>query len=109
MLKMAVSELEEWAQSKSLPITHELVSLRQASDVMIMNKSSLIDEPTRKEVCSALAIQQLRRILQLYHPDEYDPDEVPQNVLKTLPDVPVRSEDLFVDKHPGICWDSKHV
>ncbi len=97
MLKMAVSELEEWAQSKSLNIGNELSTLRQASDIMIMNKASLIEESTRKEVCSTLTIQQVRRVLQLYHPDEYDKESVPASVLKALPETSVRSEDLFVD------------
>ncbi|KAL0478684.1 hypothetical protein AKO1_008281 [Acrasis kona] len=97
MLKMAVSELEEWASSKNFDISQELTTLRQSCDIMIMNKSNLIEASTRKEICGNLTNQQVRRVLQLYHPDEYDPDAVPANVLRALPEVNVKSQDVFVD------------
>lgn len=86
MLKMAVSELEAWADRNKIETCKEqLVSLRQASDIMIMNKSSLVDEATRREVCPTLSLIQVRKILQMYHPDDFDPDTVPSSVLKALP------------------------
>jgi myosin heavy subunit len=86
MMKMAVSELEAWTDDKRLvKCKDQLSSLRQASDIMIMNKASLVDESTRKEVCPTLTLSQVRKVLQLYQPDEFDPDTVPSSVLKALP------------------------
>lgn len=87
MLKMGVSELEMWAESHHLgnKCKENLGALRQASDIMIMNKASLVDESTRREVCPTLTLVQVRKILQSYQPDEYDPDIVPSSVLKALP------------------------
>ncbi|KAG2386875.1 hypothetical protein C9374_001910 [Naegleria lovaniensis] len=97
MLKMCVSQLEQWADEKKfglgsiksikrglLPIVG-LVYLRQSSDVMIMNKASLVDSTTRQEVCPVLSATQLRKILESYQKDDFDPDVVPQAVLKSLP------------------------
>ncbi|KAL9655798.1 hypothetical protein ABK040_005025 [Willaertia magna] len=100
MLKMCVSTLEQWSHDKKfnfmdIKTLHHLgplslmglIYLRQSSDVMIMNKASLIDSSTRQEVCPILSITQLRKLLECYKADDYDPDEVPSSVLKTLPSI----------------------
>ena len=56
----------------------------QAADVLVMNKTSLLDESTRAEVCPDLNPGQLHRLLTLYAPDEYDPDAVHPGVLKQM-------------------------
>ena len=56
----------------------------QAADVLVMNKTSLLDESTRAEVCPELNAAQLHRLLTLYVPDEYDPDAVHPGVLKQM-------------------------
>ena len=48
----------------------------QATDVLVMNKSTLLDEATRQNVCPELNASQLHRLLSLYTPDEYDPEAV---------------------------------
>ncbi|KAL0488697.1 hypothetical protein AKO1_015835 [Acrasis kona] len=80
-LKMSISELEEWATKRGY-ITQELSQLRQISDAMMMNKVVLADEATRKEICPSLSAKQVRRMLVCFKPDEYDPEAVPQSVLK---------------------------
>jgi myosin heavy subunit len=84
MLKMAVSELESWGQQKGVS-GNELAPLRQISDVLMMNKPMLADESIRKEVCPALTTRQIRKMLQCFKPDEYDPLSVPASVLKQFP------------------------
>jgi hypothetical protein len=84
MLKMAVSEIEEWGQGKGLS-GNELAPIRQISDAMMMNKPMLADDGIRAEVCPALTVRQVRKMLQCFKPDEYDPLTVPPNVIKQFP------------------------
>lgn len=87
-MKMALTSLELWANEKgdmTSSAKNELSHLRQVSNVLIMNKSSMVDFNTRSEVCPDINLKQIRRLLQMYRPDEYDPDEVPKSVIRALP------------------------
>eukprot|EP01027_Heterolobosea_sp_BB2_P016795 GEZU01023862.1.p1 GENE.GEZU01023862.1~~GEZU01023862.1.p1 ORF type:complete len:684 (+),score=174.58 GEZU01023862.1:231-2282(+) len=71
-MKMSVTRLEEWCDRMDLPPSTKakLAHLRQAADIMIMNKAALVEEAVRKEVCPLLNMVQVRKLLETYHPDE---------------------------------------
>jgi len=93
MLKMCVSTLEEWAYNNKFEFSSPkntkhilpligVMFLRQCADVLIMNKAFVLT--TREEVCPVLSAIQLRKILESYEADDYDPDEIPSSVFKTF-------------------------
>jgi hypothetical protein len=59
----------------------QMAPVLQAADVLVMNKSALLEEATRVNVCPQLNASQLHRLLTLYTPDEYDPEAVHPGVL----------------------------
>jgi hypothetical protein len=86
IIKLCIAQLEMWADSHHLVRCHkELKPLREATAViLIYKKASLVDRETIDEVAPSLSINQVRKIMQLYQPDEYDPNTIPSAVLKAL-------------------------
>lgn len=75
---------DRWAHTIAPAARPQLAPILQASDVLVMNKTSLLDESTRADVCPELNPQQLHRLLTIYSPDEFDPDAVHPGVLKEM-------------------------
>jgi len=58
--------------------------LKQVTNVMFMNKNSLLDEESRKAICPNLSMDDLRFALSQYKPDKFDPAGMPKSVYNTL-------------------------
>lgn len=86
-LKMNLTQLENWSKySEYCPNAfNQLAKLRQASDIIIMQKTNLVSESTRKDVCPNLNVNQIRTLLILYQPDMFDSTPVPDSVLRSIP------------------------
>jgi hypothetical protein len=54
----------------STSLRAQLEPLRQAADVLVMNKASLVEEVVRKDVCPSLNTKQLSLLLSTYQTDE---------------------------------------
>ncbi|KAI9168962.1 hypothetical protein LWI28_004552 [Acer negundo] len=63
--------------------------LNALSDLMMLPFEMLADNSTRKEVCPALGVPLIKRVLNNFVPDEFNPDPIPNAVFETLD-----SEDL---------------
>jgi len=87
-IKMAVSQLEEWASHKHpnlLPtIRPQFEHLIEASNVLVIDKGILLSESIIKELFAKLDILQINHLVQSFKPDEYAPEEVPQNVIQAV-------------------------
>ncbi len=85
-IKMAVSQLLEWAARSPLAeaAREQLEGIRQAADVLVVAKASLLDANVRRELCPALNNAQLAQLLAMYNPDEFDPDPLDAAVLRTI-------------------------
>jgi myosin heavy subunit len=85
-LKMNINQLEHFCIEFNLSddaIT-QLKPVRQACDICIMNKVSLVDESLRKEICPDLNNNQVRKILTNYKPDQFD-EQVPEHIIRGIP------------------------
>jgi myosin heavy subunit len=108
-LKFSVSILENWAWEKKINEAKENLKLiRQASDLLSMNKQELSDKKVILEVCTALNINQVYKILSLYKHDVNDKKDVviPKdvfNILKNLKnegdDEPLELKNIVVSKN----------
>jgi hypothetical protein len=81
--------LENWLDVLSEPQTAQMIKkeisgVRQASDMLMMPKQSLLDEKVRNDVCGSLTAKQIYRLLQNYTPDEYDTEKVSNEVLSAF-------------------------
>jgi len=88
-LKMAIVQLENWLdglgdQSIAQSVRKEVSAIRQTADMLMMPKQSLLDDKIRKDVCGSLSVRQIHRLLENYTPDEYDPEKVANDVLKSF-------------------------
>ncbi|KAK2636732.1 hypothetical protein Ddye_031524 [Dipteronia dyeriana] len=63
--------------------------LNALSDLMMLPFEMLADNSTREEVCPTLGIPLIKRVLNNFVPDEFNPDPIPNAVFETLD-----SEDL---------------
>ncbi|CAK7327392.1 unnamed protein product [Dovyalis caffra] len=63
--------------------------LNALSDLMMLPFEMLADRPTRKEVCPAFGAPIIKRVLENFVPDEFNPDPIPETILEALD-----SEDL---------------
>ncbi|KAL4379561.1 hypothetical protein GQ457_02G012340 [Hibiscus cannabinus] len=58
--------------------------LNALSDLMMLPKDMLLSKPIREEVCPTFAATLIKRVLDLFVPDEFCPDSVPVHVLEAL-------------------------
>eukprot|EP00818_Percolomonas_sp_WS_P005210 CAMPEP_0117442512 /NCGR_PEP_ID=MMETSP0759-20121206/4191_1 /TAXON_ID=63605 /ORGANISM="Percolomonas cosmopolitus, Strain WS" /LENGTH=726 /DNA_ID=CAMNT_0005234405 /DNA_START=261 /DNA_END=2441 /DNA_ORIENTATION=+ len=85
-LKMNVSRLELWSKDSELfpHASERLCHLRQAADVLIMEKSNFVTESTRKDVCGDLNLAQVRQLLSNFRSDATEKSVVPSAVLRSI-------------------------
>ncbi|RAL38157.1 hypothetical protein DM860_000851 [Cuscuta australis] len=58
--------------------------LNALSDLMMLPKDMLLRSTTRKEVCPTFSASLIRRVLNVFIPDEFCPDPIPNGVLESL-------------------------
>eukprot|EP01114_Cavostelium_apophysatum_P012928 TRINITY_DN3019_c0_g1_i1.p1 TRINITY_DN3019_c0_g1~~TRINITY_DN3019_c0_g1_i1.p1 ORF type:complete len:829 (+),score=208.39 TRINITY_DN3019_c0_g1_i1:148-2634(+) len=100
MIKMGVSQLEEWAlahQKILKNVADQLAPLRNAADLLVMNKAVLAEEQNRREACPSLNDKQILHILRSYTPDEFDSEPVHPGVLSELASKERDSDQLLFD------------
>lgn len=91
-LKMSVTRWTEWIIESNLK--HNLQSgdpgksffplLKASADVLMMPKELLTDSTVRGELFSALSIKSMCVLLEKFQPDEFAPDPVDPEVLRSL-------------------------
>ncbi|EFJ14628.1 hypothetical protein SELMODRAFT_120004 [Selaginella moellendorffii] len=64
--------------------TSHFTMLRAMSDLLMLPKDMLMEKSIRKEVCPALSLLLIRRVLSKFAPDEYAPDPIPPSLLAAL-------------------------
>lgn len=99
LIKMAVSQLEEWVLSTKIHrnVSEQLAALRNAADVLVMNKAVLAEWQDRREACPALNDKQIYHILRNYTPDEFDQEPVHPAVLAELSAIERESDQMLFD------------
>eukprot|EP01119_Soliformovum_irregulare_P015841 TRINITY_DN4522_c0_g1_i1.p1 TRINITY_DN4522_c0_g1~~TRINITY_DN4522_c0_g1_i1.p1 ORF type:complete len:817 (+),score=210.20 TRINITY_DN4522_c0_g1_i1:136-2586(+) len=102
-MKMALSEVEEWASRISPALGElarsELSHVKETGDIFMMNKAQLVNVQTRRDICPHLNNRQLSHLLSMYYPDEYDPESVHPGVLASLVYVAVDELELTLPSH----------
>lgn len=84
-IKMELSHLMSWGSSHSMPfLSSSLAILSDSCQVLTMNKTIVLDESLRKEICPSLSPSQLLSLLQHYSSDEFDPQALPAEVIPYL-------------------------
>jgi len=88
-MKMVIVQVEEWVEMTTWPSAlalckQNLAVARHAADVLVVNKSSLVQTSVRDDVCPSLSIQQLVCLLESYSPDELDPEPVHPGVIASI-------------------------
>ncbi|XP_055803205.1 uncharacterized protein LOC129872296 [Solanum dulcamara] len=75
--------------------------LNALSDLMMLPKDMLLSRTMRKEVCPAFGPSLIRRVLNIFVPDEFCRDSIPEAVLEVLlSEEPSEAEDDFVTNYP---------
>ncbi|KAK4346205.1 hypothetical protein RND71_032544 [Anisodus tanguticus] len=75
--------------------------LNALSDLMMLPKDMILCRTTRKEVCPALGPSLIRRVLNIFVPDEFCRDSIPEAVLDALLlEEPSVAEDDSVTNYP---------
>lgn len=102
VIKMALTQLEDWGLNQSVKnlrnITRDqLSSIRNAADLLVMNKAPLSDEKTRREICPALNDKQILHLLKLYSADEYDSEPIHPGVISELVSKENDNDQLLID------------
>eukprot|EP01114_Cavostelium_apophysatum_P012934 TRINITY_DN3021_c0_g1_i6.p1 TRINITY_DN3021_c0_g1~~TRINITY_DN3021_c0_g1_i6.p1 ORF type:complete len:1113 (-),score=533.61 TRINITY_DN3021_c0_g1_i6:18-3356(-) len=84
-IKMAISKIEAalGKVDKHLFGNH-LNHIKEAANLLIMDKSIVSDEETVANIFSHLNIKQIKQIVVSFVPDDYAPDPVPDNVKRAL-------------------------
>lgn len=98
-VKMTVTRLQQWATVEGGLADAGTVAgtppslfplLRAAADLLMMPKELLMEQTIRRDVCQALSIRSMLHILQAFAPDEYAPDAISPDILRTLQDEELR-------------------
>eukprot|EP01080_Neovahlkampfia_damariscottae_P008480 gene8480-302_t len=99
-LKMMTSDLSNWADENNfLKCKKNFNNLRDISNILMVDKSELVDESVRKQVCPSLQICQILNILCFYHADEFDPvGEVSLFIIQKLNDLCVGEKEIIYDE-----------
>eukprot|EP00026_Physarum_polycephalum_P000139 Phypoly_transcript_00139.p1 GENE.Phypoly_transcript_00139~~Phypoly_transcript_00139.p1 ORF type:complete len:2086 (+),score=546.87 Phypoly_transcript_00139:143-6400(+) len=83
-----IEALERWAKQDSIWVGdayQELGPVKQAAAVLqLKDKSVLVDEKNRRNICPTLGPTQLRQLLAMYSPEEYG-KKIPINVINAIP------------------------
>ncbi|CAN4082301.1 unnamed protein product [Withania somnifera] len=75
--------------------------LNALSDLMMLPKDMLLSKTMKKEVCPAFSPSLIRRVLNIFVPDEYCPDSIPEAVLEALlSEEPSEGEDDAITNYP---------
>ncbi|KAK4712686.1 hypothetical protein R3W88_007199 [Solanum pinnatisectum] len=75
--------------------------LNALSDLMMLPKDMLLSRTMRKEVCPALCPSLIRRVLNIFVPDEFCRDSIPEAVFEVLlSEEPSEAEDDSVTNYP---------
>ena len=84
--KMNVCKLEVYSMDSELfpNAKNKLCHLRQAADVLVMEKSNFVTESTRRNVCGDLSLTQIRQLLLNFRDDSTDSKTVPSSVLRSI-------------------------
>lgn len=88
-IKMACSHIEQWLFSKinrdGLAFIEEmLLPMKEAANVLTIDKNSFDDESLLDNVFIHLNVAQIYQILEQFITDEFSPDEVPVSTLENL-------------------------
>jgi hypothetical protein len=75
-----------------------LSGARQAADVLVVSKQTLIEPKIREDVCPSLTQQQLLTLLERYTPDEFDPEPIHPGVLRSIGDSIENRQTLLSDE-----------
>lgn len=85
-LKLAISQLEEWAaqagaRRETLSWAREqLEPLREAANLLVVDKAVFEDEHLIGQMFSALNLHQIRHLLEMFTPDPLLPQQIPESV-----------------------------
>lgn len=85
-IKLELSQLEQWI-SKTLQIPEiksQLDIMAQAANVLVMDKNVILEGDMLKQICPLLTAKQIKRLLELFTPDQLSPTPVPPEVFAKL-------------------------
>ncbi|GAM23890.1 hypothetical protein SAMD00019534_070650 [Acytostelium subglobosum LB1] len=104
-LKLYVSELEFWIHSNggrdSLQMAGHLSKLRQAVNILLIEKRRLANEDTRREVCPSISFAQIKQLLTMYCPDPKHEEPIPMDLIAYMSSKEFnRSENILLDTVP---------
>ncbi|CAN4079115.1 unnamed protein product [Withania somnifera] len=75
--------------------------LNALSDLMMLPKDMLLSRTMRREVCPSFGPSLIRRVLNIFVPDEFFPDSIPEAVFEALlSEEPSEAEDDTVTNYP---------
>ncbi|KAL5257243.1 hypothetical protein ACHWQZ_G012247 [Mnemiopsis leidyi] len=88
-IRYNLSQVEQWVREQGLDLDDSgvltsLSEIRQASQLLQMNKSSVDNAAAIVETCFALNTMQLQKLLMLYSPSSEFEERVPQEVIKYI-------------------------
>jgi len=92
-LKQNLDALEAWSNTVGAVwlgnVQSSLLPIKQAASLLIMkDKTLLVEDKHRKNVCSSLSAMQIRQLLALYRPAEYG-KRLPITVINAIKQLPV--------------------
>eukprot|EP01080_Neovahlkampfia_damariscottae_P007533 gene7533-11857_t len=97
-LKMYIGQFESIFDFKP----KKLIQSKQACDIFVIDKKSLLDESMRHDVCPDLNVNQIKKLLKNHKPDDFDPTKISPNLINSFP-----NSDESVDIDECIIFDLK--
>jgi len=86
-IKMGLTEFTNWLMERTglYEVKEEFVEMKELADMLTIPKSSLFNNPSiREDVCPSLSDIQIRYIMSLYRPDDFDPIPLDITLLDSL-------------------------
>lgn len=88
-IKIALSHLEQWISSNTNKkfttwIIEQFQATREAANVLTIEKQTFENIDTIDSAFSCLNVAQIYKLLSQFHPDDFSPQDIPQNILELL-------------------------
>ncbi|KYR00657.1 C2 calcium/lipid-binding region-containing protein [Tieghemostelium lacteum] len=84
-VKMGVSRLKEWCSTTNFKTaSQQLDPAHEASNLLVIDKNVFVDVEAIKSIFSKLNLNQIRKLLESFAPDDLSPEPLPQTLKKAM-------------------------
>ncbi|KAK5577558.1 hypothetical protein RB653_002501 [Dictyostelium firmibasis] len=104
-IKLSLSKMDDWVSSSEerellLPARDHFMSIIEAANLMVIDKSIFTDSDSVISAFETLNILQIKKLLEIWKPDNLSPDPIPKKIIASLNqqlDLNTHQRNLVVD------------